>query len=178
MRLLKLITLLILFISPTLLKAQAIEWQQDRPLTWNDFNGRPDYQSRYGAVSYWNIVYNYSPEYRDCSYIINFKIRNLFDKNASWERRDGESDYLLGHEQLHFDISEIFTRKLAAAFQSAVFTSNYKAEIDEIYSKIWAECGAMQVKYDSEAEHGSNKNMQLRWQLFVFLQLKALPRNY
>lgn len=171
-------TLLILYVSPILVKGQAIEWNPDRPLTWNDFSGKPDYRSTHGAVSYWNITYTYQCENRDCTYIVIFNLKNLFDTQGSWVKRDAESDYLLSHEQLHFDICELFTRKLAAAFHATLFTSNFKAEIEEIYNKIRGECDAMQSKYDDESQHSKNTNMQYRWELYVYEQLKELPRNY
>lgn len=96
----------------------------------------------------------------------------------SWSHYNGDDAYLLKHEQLHFDINELFTRKFAAAVNATVFTDNFRSEIQEIFNKNWAERCAMESRYDAESEHSRNSKMQYRWQLFVYLQLLHLPRNY
>jgi hypothetical protein len=178
MRLLKLIILSILTISSTLIKAQDIQWQADRPLTWKDFKGKPNFKTGYSAITFTSITYDINCQTKDSvSYAITFNLHCLFYPQASWVRtREHESDDLLSHEQLHFDIAELYTRKLAAAFHSAVFTRNYKEEIDDIYKKNAEEHRLMQVRYDTEVYR--SMNMQLRWQLYIYLQLKELPRNY
>lgn len=176
MQLKKLLTLLVISISPMLVKAQVIKWDANRPLTWADFKARPHDGS--GSVTYWGTRYTYKCDVFDCDYIITFDIANEFYTDASWVWWNQQNDYLLNHEQLHFDINELYTRKLAAAFHSAVYTDNFKAEIEKIYNDTMAECAVMESKYDAETEHAGNTNMQYRWQLYIYLQLKALPRNY
>ncbi|TSJ36508.1 hypothetical protein FO440_22000 [Mucilaginibacter corticis] len=180
MQILKPVVFLFLIISPTLTKAQqeVIRWDEKRPLVWSDFKGKLGFG--WSASTYSQIDYTYKVLNLDCEYIVTFDINNdFYPKNSmSWSHYNGDDDYLLHHEQLHFDITELFTRKFATALHSAVFTDNFKSEIAEIYNKNWAECEAMQSKYDAESEHSRNSKMQYRWQLFIYLQLKALPRNY
>jgi len=175
---LKLITLLFLTLSSIFAKAQAIEWHEDRPLVWTDFKGKPDHNGGAVAVSYWNTVYTYKIEIIDSVYHITFDLKNLFDANLSWRKRDYWDEYVLGHEQLHFDINELFTRKLAAAFHSAKFTSNYKSEIDAIYNKNRTRSAVMEALYDNETRHSNDQNMQYRWEFLIHLALRNLPRNY
>lgn len=161
------------------LKAQAIDWRENRPLTWADFKGKPDRNSGAAAVTYWNTVYTYKVEFRDCVYDITFNIRNVFDAQSSWVLwKSINNEYLLGHEQLHFDINELFTRKLAIELKTMVYTSNFKNEIDSIYNANRAECTTMEAQYDTETKHSNNSNMQYRWELFIYLDLKSLPSNY
>lgn len=179
MRFLKLIVLLFLTLSETLVEAQVIKWQENRPLIWTDFKGKPDYGSGTVAVTYRKIIYDYKCEIRDSIYLVTFTLGCLFDSGSSWVlRKTMNNEYILGHEQLHFDIQELFTRKLASAFRSTVYTSNYKAEIRSIYDKYWGECGRMEATYDSETRHSNDRNMQYRWQLFIYEELKNLPKNY
>jgi len=179
MRLLKLIALLFLTFSPIFAKAQLIEWSEDRPLTWQDFKGRPDYKTGWGGVTFRNILYSYNCEFRDSVYKITFNIKSVFDTQKSWVKRaQMANDYALSHEQGHFDINELFARKMAAAFHSTVYSSNYKEEIKAIFDKYWAALNAMEAKYDAETEHSNNATMQYQWQLYISLMLKNLPRNY
>ncbi|GAB3920620.1 DUF922 domain-containing protein [Mucilaginibacter myungsuensis] len=178
MQFLNLTILFMLWVSPTVDDTRIVKWKEDRPLTWADFKGGPDYRAGAGSVIVWDTRYNYRVERRDTSYILTFTLDNVMYTDISWVMRDQMGDYLLGHEQTHFDINELFTRKLAAAFKDAVFTSNYKAEMDTIFRQNRADCGAMESKYDKETSHAGNHNMQYRWQLFVFLELQKLPKNY
>lgn len=178
MQLEKLILLVFLVFSPICLKSQTIKWDENRPLMWSDFKGKLGFG--WSASTYTQINYTYKVLNFDCQYLINFDIESAFyPKNSmSWSHFNGDDEYLLKHEQLHFDINELFARKFAVAVHSAVFTDNFKSEIEDIFNKNWAECRAMQSKYDSESEHSRNSKMQYRWQLFIYLQLRWLPRNY
>lgn len=176
---LKIISLLFLLASPIFAKAQAIDWREDKPLTWEDFQGKADYKRGTVAVTSWLIDYTYNCQFQHCKYVITFNLRCLFDQKSSWRiRGDYYNEYVLRHEQLHFDIAELWTRKLSAAFRSTVYTANFKAQINDIYNKYLDECRKMQSKYDAETSHSENKNMQLRWQLFIYLELKNLLRNH
>ena len=174
----KLIVLLILIISPTLIKAQVIKWKEDRPLVWSDFKGNLGFG--WSATTNTQTNYSYKVLNIDCTYQITFDIETDFypKTSMSWSHYNGDDAYLLKHEQLHFDITELFTRKLAAALHSKVFSDNFKAEIEEIYNENRNEWGAMESKYDAESEHSRNTKMQYKWELYIYLQLKALPRNY
>lgn len=77
MRFLKLITLLFLTLAPALAKAQEIEWREDRPLTWKDFNGKPDYNVTAAAATARNIKYSYNVDFRDSVYHITFTLQSV-----------------------------------------------------------------------------------------------------
>lgn len=178
MRLKNLTILLFLIIGPKLINAQVIKWQEDRPLKWDDFKGKPDYSQKAGAVTVWATNYTYNWENGDSTYIVTFNIENDFDVMGSWVLSDARTADLLRHEQLHFDINELFTRKMAAAFKSAIYTANIKAEIEKIHQKYKAESDAMEAKYDVETGHSKNRDKQLQWERYIKLQLLTLPRNY
>ena len=57
-------------------------------------------------------------------------IKNYFDRNESWILV--KEDYVLQHEQIHFDISELFTRKLRKSIESL---QQKKVSNLEIYKK-------------------------------------------
>jgi len=177
MQLKKLLLLLLIHTGLMPVKAQAIKWDEKRPLTWDDFKAYPQHDGS-GSVTYWGTAYDYKCVFSDCDYLLTFNIKNEFYPQASWVWWNQRNEYLLGHEQLHFDINELYTRKLAAALYSAVYTENFKAEVEKIYNDTMSECAKMESKYDAETNHAGNVNMQYRWQLFIYLQLRALPRNY
>ncbi|GAB3926611.1 DUF922 domain-containing protein [Mucilaginibacter myungsuensis] len=178
MRLLTTLAIIVLLTGSVPVKAQVIEWQENRPLVWKDFAGKPDLRSGYSAATSSAITYSYERKTTDSvNYYFSFKVRCTFDTQVSFVRsKEHHLPDLLAHEQLHFDISELYARKLADAFRAAVFTDNYEKEMDDLYHKILGQCGDMQTQYDQQVYR--SLNMQLRWQMYVYLLLKRNPRNY
>jgi hypothetical protein len=177
MRLLKL-SLLLLLAIPTLTKAQEIPWIKDKSLAWRDFAGEADTTSTYAAVTSSRIKYTYNWALKDSVYKITFKLENVFNTKASWVKNGKQNRDLLHHEQLHFDINELFTRRLAAALNSAIYTSNFREEINNIYQKIIAEERDFQIKYDSQSIHSRDWGLQVVWEQHIHKELEDLPRNY
>ncbi|MES2269228.1 MAG: DUF922 domain-containing protein [Bacteroidota bacterium] len=157
------------------LHAQTIKWDTNTPLTWTDFSGTIDKNNPYYAHTQARINYNYKWRKSDYLFTYEFKIDAGFEKNASWVRPGKESPELLQHEQLHFDISELFARKLSVAFNTKKYTANYEQEIKDIFAQIMKEVGAMQEKYDAETNHSANKDKQQEWETYVKEQLKQTP---
>src|SRR5262245_30641208 len=87
----------------------TIQWRSDYKLKWEDFLGKVDSLSTYGAVS--NVLIKFSFHNNDKDF--TYKIYCAFNKRTSWVRIP-TCDGLI-HEQGHFDIGEIFARKLRQA---------------------------------------------------------------
>jgi hypothetical protein len=178
MRLLKILVLLLLLNGATVAYAQELPWQKDKPLTWKDFAGVPDTNSTYAAVTSCRTKYNYHWEMRDSIYNITFKLENVFYTQLSWSKSGKRNKDLLHHEQLHFDINEVFTRRLYVAFTSAKYTANFKEEIRAIFEKLNAEERDFQIKYDTQTIHSRDWGSQVVWEQYIHKQLEDLPRNY
>jgi hypothetical protein len=157
-------------------RGQDIRWEEGKPLAWKDFDGKPDPNSTYTAVVNSRIEYSFHAEVRDSVYKITFKLENLFNTRASWVKKRNKD--LLQHEQLHFDINELFTRRLWVALNAATYTANYRDEIAAIYKKLIAEERDFQTKYDNQTIHSREYGFQFIWEQFIHKELAALPRNY
>ena len=94
---------------------------------------------------------------------MSFEVSANFNKNTSWCRKEYQSETLLKHEQLHFDIAELFARKLKLAFSNYSYSRNYQNEILEIFEEKKLEYHAMQRRYDEETEHSLNMFKQKEW---------------
>ena len=93
---------------------------------------------------------------------LQYHIRCRFDKNKSWGRV--KNDYILSHEQAHFDIAEIFARKLNKKMSEYKFDKdNYKTDLKKVYQDITREKEAFQDQYDNETDHSRKKEEQLSW---------------
>lgn len=154
-----------------------ILWQADRKLTWDDFKGTPDKRSRFQAMT--SVFVAYKNEYTDREYKIT--IQCLFDKDRSWSKSKGEdSEELLKHEQLHFDIAELIARKMRkeiAALPAAEWKKTAHA-IEGIYKKYYGtDFNNMSTKYDEETNHGIIKNKQAVWSQKIATELKKLDKH-
>lgn len=98
-----------LFTSFSIDKEHFIEWNKNRKLTWNDYQFviQNTLQRRALAMTATNIEYTI---YEQKGVAPRFVIKNYFNKDYSWSRTTRKD--ILQHEQLHFDISELYTRKM------------------------------------------------------------------
>jgi len=152
-----------LFFLPVILLAQnkneeLIKWSSSNRLTWNDYKGTPDQESDAAAstTTYLIITYNMS------SNNFRYKIESNFSKSRSWGLH--KTDYILSHEQGHFDIAEIFARKLNKEMSTYHFNKKtYRKDLSSIYRAILDEKEEMQNNYDKETDHSINKAKQVEW---------------
>src|SRR4051794_27509556 len=88
-----------------------IQWSPSKRLDWKDFQGSPPANAKNAALTSSSILVNFSYNNESLRYTISCH----FDKTKSWVRI--KNDHILGHEQGHFDITEIHARKLYKALQ-------------------------------------------------------------
>ena len=147
------------FSIPSRNDSSDIPWNASRKLTWPDFKSRPDYNSTNAALTSSKIVFNYG---YGSEKGFTFTISCLFDKNNSWGKV--KTDYILSHEQGHFDIAEIYARKLHKALKGYSFNANTVAkEVPAMYQKLMREESELQNQYDSETNYSRDKEQQAAW---------------
>jgi hypothetical protein len=135
-----------------------IDWSAKRKLTWNDFQGSWSPSSPNAALtsSSINVEFGYDNSG------LTFSIRCRFNKDKSWGKI--KNDYILSHEQGHFDIAEIHARKLNKALKKYVFNSKtVSTDINKIYEAVMKEHHALQEQYDLETDHSREMAKQLEW---------------
>ncbi|NRD24666.1 DUF922 domain-containing protein [Winogradskyella litoriviva] len=155
----KILSLLILFLmfSSTIKSQSIIKWSKDKKLTWSDFKGPPNLDViAYAQTAYKIEILPSNVQVDDENNIQNYTAMTaeaVFYTQESWVYE--KSDYLLKHEQLHFDIAALFANKIKIAFNTLIKAKN--ANFDsylEVYQKLWAKCLETQKKYDTETQHG------------------------
>lgn len=137
---------------------ELIEWKSHKKLSWSDYKGKADAGSPAAAstATYLSIEYNFDRTG------LAYKITCSFSKNKSWTR--DRSDHILSHEQGHFDIAEIFARKLNKKMQGyRVNTSTMQNDLKKIYQDVMDEKEKMQNDYDEETNHSIIKEKQAEW---------------
>ena len=158
---------LILFI--TQLKAQdTLHWSATNTLTWSDFKNEPDTSKRYLAITSTGI--SYSVHYSEDTF--QYKIAAYFNRNRSWKKPSAD-DKTLRHEQGHFDITEIYARKLEAMLKRLnPGRDAVKKTMDKLSENINSEKNDYQKKYDTETVFGTNAVMQQKWEENIKTQLQ------
>lgn len=140
-------------------------WDEGSPLEWKDFMGTPENEPAHSKTysgSHYSFVKLDTGIYR-----FSFTTTAVFDMSYSWVKENQKTSYLLKHEQLHFDISEIFTRKLLKSLSEAIYSKKYKEEMNAIYLQNKNDRVRMQDLYDKETSHGQLVKEQLEWEQYV-----------
>ncbi|WP_299128974.1 hypothetical protein [uncultured Winogradskyella sp.] len=147
-----------------------IEWSEDRKLTWDDFKGQPDTVNYPNTLAITNSGFGYES---GVSMLKSGKVfvRSVFNNFDSWVVPEGRNDYVLRHEQIHFDITEIYSRKLRKELADAKITSNNSAKAQLIFDRVFNEMRKRQDRYDQETQRGDKKETQEHWEAIVTLEL-------
>lgn len=137
---------------------ELIHWNASQKLTWTDYKGkvRSGSDAAASTATYLGIEYNFTRNGFD------YKITCSFSKTKSWGLH--KTDYILAHEQGHFDIAEIYARKLNKLMSEYVFNKNtFKDDLRKLYLSLTTEKDAFQNQYDDETNHSINTVKQTEW---------------
>ncbi|MCL6266479.1 DUF922 domain-containing protein [Flagellimonas myxillae] len=153
---------------------EGILWDANKRLTWADFKGKVPPAAEPAATTASGISYRYSANLIHHEVKLDFEVNAYFYPNESWYKPEVCDDLILSHEQLHFDIAELFARKMRDKLRRTSFSENVKQEIRDIYQDILQELQDYQDEYDWETGFSRNAKKQLEWNRKV---AKALARE-
>ena len=142
---------------------EEIAWKSDVLLKWDDFKGPVPVGSSAAATTASGISYDFSTFYKGDELKIDFKVTTYFYPTRSWYKPKVCNEVTLLHEQLHFDITELYTRKMRKQLANTKFTRNVKEEVRKIYNATLRQLNDFQNKYDSETNYSRNLIVQERW---------------
>ncbi len=161
--------------------AQYLPWSSTRPLSWSDFRGvaPADAEHRRQAAEVHTRL-TLAGEVQATSAAGRWSARlspgvlqvtALLDRSRSWALAHRRDSALLAHEQLHFDITEVYARLLrdkaltlvgqgttAQAAKDAL-QRDLRVLVDEISRRH----ERTQRDYDAETNHGLNRDAQDAW---------------
>lgn len=143
-------------------------WSADYELSKSDFQGKAKKGYAGNAATF---IYLYTQENNG---EMQFVVEALMSKTKS--ALSTNSEYMLKHEKGHFDICEIYARKLRQRMQKKDFmkVKNINAEISGMYKQIIEELKEAQDKYDNQTEHSMNMAQQKSWDEKIIIQLREL----
>lgn len=155
---------------------EKIFWKEDG-LSWKDFKASPNESSSFHANTNAGISYSWGLKNDNGIIELNYEVFSFFNPNGSWVKPGSENNYLLQHEQLHFDITELHARKLRkklSEIRTTQLGKDPKAVLNKYYKDIEKERALMQQKYDGETNHSLNKDAEAKWQEYVKRELGKL----
>lgn len=168
---------LILFSKAKTCNAQTIDEGkviESNKLSWSDFSGQVDENSKYWATTSWRVIYRYKtlPFHKD-TVAIDLSVIPVL-KETSWVLPDKKSAELLMHEQGHFDFGLLVAAEFKRAIKSTVLLrSDYNQKISFVFNSILSNVKQLEVQYDEETNHMKNKKEQLRWNAKISEMLRA-----
>lgn len=151
---------------------EYIPWTPSQRLSWDDFLCEPKTGTDAVASTSTSLGIAYQMQNGQLSFHITCK----FSKVKSWGLM--KTDYILAHEQGHFDITEIFARKLNEALLNYEFNKKtFRKDINDIYQSVVKQKEEYQKMYDGETDHSRNKKLQYEW-LEKIQELLAVTENF
>lgn len=169
----KLILFLCLVFPEPSLKEDVLEWQEKVPLKWSDFKGQPQNLGDIAAITSSGISFRFSiKENNQKMTDFNTQVQAHFYPKKSWVHKKKSSDHLLAHEQLHFDITELYARKLRKEIAQMSISQNIKQRLNQRYERINKAMTAVQQTYDVETNYSRDSIAQSIWKLKIDASLK------
>ena len=162
-----------------------VDWDQESPIDWSLFQGIPpsDASQRTGAAAIhmtirWHASYSVSSINGATwtGHVSSVTVINTMEPTQSWVLPGKAFVSALDHEQLHFDLNEVYRRKLECMLLrvGACDGATQQEVVDLLDSSLHRTANAvlqqlseMQTLYDSQTSHGNNSTEQSRWQSLI-----------
>lgn len=151
---------------------REISWNKTRRLNWNDFRGPipADANDMTAAATYCGIGFETNVVSNNAKPKIF--VYNTFYPTQSWVRPDERNESVLIHEQGHFDLCELYTRKLRQKLETANLNAhNMKSTLQRIYDEVNNEYEHRQDAYEDETQHGVDDAQEQKWTAMISKEL-------
>lgn len=139
----------------------VIEWSPQTKLNWSDFKSRKN-PSKGFAVAASTCGFGYDGIITGEEIKLNVYVR--FYCNESWYHKNYRIPEVLNHEQLHFDICElygrIFYKNILLLRRNGKLTER---NLNNLLNEVRDEYDAMQDHYDGETSHSTDREKQKEW---------------
>lgn len=159
-----------------LLFSQKIVWREDVKLNWSNFKSKENIMKNDTAVvSYSSCGLKYTAAKDKITNGIKIKIDATFDPEKSWKDQIKTKGLNIRHEQGHFDIAEIYARKLRKEFLENVKSEkDYQIKFKVIYQMLYREFLDYENYYDRITKRGTLSEKQQELEDEIKAQLKKL----
>lgn len=152
-----------------------IAWDTKYKLEWKDFEARAQSNSSLDAYTMLGISLEMLGQENGK---VDMGIFGYFEKDKSWVKAGEKTDNLLHHERKHFDLCEVYRRKLIKKLEAKKTYSfdNFSKEVGDIFNDMFAKYTAEQERYDHETNHSQDKAAQIKWNKHIAKELLRLKK--
>lgn len=151
-----------------------LEWSPDRKLTWEDFKGKPDRHLELNVAARSSCRFGIRVDTSNASNV-TVVVTNEFIRHQSSVRPERKTPALLAHEQLHFDLCEVYARMLRKRLANTQLSADNANKVaTDIFLEVYKTYKERQWTYDDETHHGLEPVPQQRWAESIGKELTAL----
>ena len=147
-----------------------IIWDKNYKISWDDFSGKKFISKDDVAAKSFSVLHYIPGYHKNSSY--SYTIIPVFYKYKS--SVTDRNSKLLEHEQIHFDIQEIFARKIRKQFEILKNCKKSEYTHRKIFNNYLDSLRNYQEKYDLDTDYSLVKKKQEFWKAIVAKKLKQL----
>ena len=153
-----------------------IYWHKKRMLLKEDFK-IVDKPIKVGAIAETSCGIEFRFKYTPMEKYIS--IMAYCNKSENWVLNENLNDYILSHEQGHFDIEEINARELRKKISNFTFQkSNYQKKLDTMITNQRLLAEKDQIEYDRITDHSQASVRQAEYNELINSRLVKLKEYY
>jgi len=156
----------------------VLSWNESYKLAWQNFKAKPNSNESAVAITASGITFGFSIGQTDKKEVVSFssEVHAHFYPELSWYKKEQADNHILGHEQLHFDITELYARKFKYRISQVKLSNNVRRDLKKIHNDINTELSQMQNKYDNETDYSRNFESQSKWKIYVDAELATYSK--
>lgn len=156
----------------TTVSNDTLQWQESRPITWDDFKGEPiEGLGLVGEVFCMNLANFERP---NAFQKTKFKVVAIFDRTKSWIDKDAREETVLTYFQVMFNIYEVHARSLRKDLATSKFGYDPTPLFQEKYNNSMNNLINEFNQFRRETKMGTDINALMTWKKRVEEELKAL----
>ena len=144
-----------------------ILWNKDYSLQWKDFKGPVKENAGYDAMTAYAVESGKENG--------KYGIFCYFDRSKSWRVKKKETELLLKHEQYHFNLAEVYARKIRKQIIEMNLLKDPK-QLDKVFKDNLKQLEIDQKAYDKETNHSKVPETQTKWENDIDKQLLELNK--
>lgn len=149
-----------------------IDWSPGVRLKWSDFKAKEKTTPGF-AIAASTCGFGYEGTQRGDEISVSIYVR--FYKRESWHNDRYELQEVLEHEQLHFDICEVYGREFYRGIVELRQKNKLTQErLEKLYYSFTKKYEDTQDMYDAETDHSTNGNKQREWNSAIKNKLQEL----
>ncbi len=158
--------------------AEAFAWAADRPLRWADFQAPAPRTGDASALTAYSVFYGVRCLGSDFEFlaIAGFLPKSSWVKPNVLNGPPAAGDHALRHEQTHFDLTEVYTRRLRKQFVDLYEPCRRADTLDPLVQQLLRAEKTEQARYDEETRHGLVSGQQAAWDKRVADELAELAK--